>query len=71
MKKYKVIYQGNIATRIAIEIDVKGYTEGVLEPFFPEFDEMTPTEKHLWVVENNRFIKRVCQLLNEDERRQG
>lgn len=66
MKKYTTVTISGIITGIALETDVKGYTEGVLEVFLPD-EDMPEKEVSKWVKENNKRMKAICKFLNENK----
>lgn len=67
--KYITVKVGKIINRIAKEVPgIPGYTEGVLEPFFPsdsDLDKMTKEEEAAWVRANNKRMSAICKFLNE------
>lgn len=68
-KKYFVDYIGTCASRISIKTDIAGYTEGILEPFFPTDEEMevwTDEQHDKWQDENNARLEAICKFLNEN-----
>lgn len=68
MKKYIVEYSEGIATRISIKTKVKGYTIGILEPFFPNDDELLSwnlKKQNKWIRNNNKLLENICNFLNK------
>jgi hypothetical protein len=66
--KYTVIYVSGVATRVAIPIS-PGYSEGVIEPFFPSDEEllkMNRKQVREWTQKNNRRMRAICKFLNEN-----
>ena len=66
--KYITEKIGNLITRISLETDTKGYTVGMLEPFFlsdEEMNLMTDEQVDTWVEQNNKRMIAVCNHLNE------
>lgn len=67
--KYIVDYVSKIATRIARETDIDGYTEGIIEIFFPDEDEIdkwTDEQTDEWIRANNNRMEAICKFLNEN-----
>lgn len=68
MPKYVTVEISGIITQIAKPTKIKGYTEGVLEAFLPDNDttqELTDKEANLWIKENNKRMKAICEFLNK------
>jgi hypothetical protein len=65
-KKYVTKSIAGIITQIAKPTSVEGYTEGVMESFLPETDNMTAKECDKWIRENNKRMKAICKLLNDN-----
>ena len=65
MAKYVTVEISGIITKIAKELE-PGYTEGVIEIFFPDEGELTRKQEREWIVENNKRMKAICKLLNEN-----
>jgi hypothetical protein len=69
MAKYITVSVSNIITQIAKETGIKGYTEGVIEVFFPddsELEKWTEKETKEWERNNNKMMKAICKFLNEN-----
>ena len=66
MSKYRTVKINGIITRIAKDTDTPGYTEGVLEAFLPDDDNMSINQTKQWVKENNNRMKRICEFMNEN-----
>lgn len=69
--KYIVDYISGVANRIAIPTKTKGYTVGILEPFFPadeELDKWTEKQNEAWIKENNERMEAICEFLNNREK---
>ncbi len=67
--KYVIVKSSNIIVQIAKQTEIKGYTEGVLEIFFPDDDvlaKMTEKEKSKWIGENNNRMNAICGFLNKN-----
>jgi hypothetical protein len=65
MAKYVTVEISGIVTQIAKELE-PGYTEGVIEIFFPDEGELTKKQEREWIVENNKRMKAICKFLNEN-----
>jgi hypothetical protein len=65
--KYTTVKISGIITQIAKETEVKGYTEGVLQCFLPDEDNMTKTEEKQWIEKNNKRMEAICNFLNETQ----
>lgn len=69
MPKYIATKIGTIITQIAKETEIKGYTEGVLEIFFPDEEEQNKwgaKENSKWIKENNKRMNAICKFLNDN-----
>ena len=58
--KYTTVKISGIITQIAKKTDVEGYTEGILEIFYPD------EEAENWIEENNKRMTAICNFLNND-----
>ena len=61
---------GNIINRISVKTEIDGYTEGIIEPFFPSRDELEQwnNKQHsAWIKVNNKRMEAICKFLNENE----
>ncbi len=66
MDKYVTVEISGIITQIAKELE-PGYTEGVIEIFFPDDDvKLTKKQQNAWIAENNKRMKAICKFLNEN-----
>ena len=65
--KYIVVYIGAIAIQIAVEKDIRGYTEGVLEAFLPESEGWKSNQINRWTKQNNRRMEAICEMLNNKQ----
>ena len=66
MAKYVTVEISGIVTQIAKELE-PGYTEGVIEIFFPDDDvKLTKKQQNAWIAENNKRMKAICKFLNEN-----
>jgi len=68
--KYICIKTTGVIGRIAIETDIPGYTEGILEPFFPSEEELETWNKikqKEWIKQNNKRMRAICKFLNEND----
>lgn len=66
MGKYITVSVSGIITQVAKEPSIKGYTEGVLECFLPNENQMSHDQQDKWVEENNNRMKAICKLLNDN-----
>jgi len=67
--KYKIVKSGGLITQIVQETEIQGYTEGVLEIFLPDAEDLGKwTEKQIkkWNKENNIRMESICKFLNEN-----
>ena len=65
-KKYVTVEISGIVTQIAKKLK-PGYTEGVIEIFFPDDDvKLTKKQQNAWIAENNKRMKAICKFLNEN-----
>jgi hypothetical protein len=70
MAKYITVSVSNITTQIAKETGIKGYTEGVIEVFFPddsELEKWTDKQRADWERANNKRMKAICKFLNGND----
>lgn len=68
MEKYVTVTISGIITQIARPTKIKGYTEGVMEIFFPEDKEMeswSEKKTQAWIKENNERMEAICEFLNK------
>lgn len=66
MEKYKLVTINGIHTKIAKKTDVEGYTEGIMEIFFPDKpDTMSIKAQREWTKENNERMIAICDFLNK------
>ncbi len=65
--KYTTVKTIGIITQIAKETDIPGYTEGVLQCFLPDEDQMTEAEEKKWIEKNNKRMNAICNYLNETQ----
>ena len=65
MSKYIVAYVSGIAMQVAVKI-TDNYTMGVIEAFLPDENTLTPKEEKQWIKDNNKRMKSICKLLNEN-----
>ena len=65
--KYTTVYIGSIASRIAVETDVRGYTEGIIESFLPETENWTKKRIGTWIKQNNERMEAICEMLNKKQ----
>lgn len=66
MDKYVTVEISGIVTQIAKKLK-PGYTEGVIEIFFPDDDvKLTKNQQNAWIAENNKRMKAICKFLNEN-----
>lgn len=63
-QKYVSIKVSNIITQIAKETNIKGYTEGIIETFLPDAENMTAKEEKRWIKQNNKRMQAICDFLN-------
>ena len=69
-QKYVTVESNGIIIQIAKLTEIQGYTEGVLEVFFPDDDELNSWSKEQeeeWVEENNTRMTAICQFLNKHD----
>ncbi len=69
MAKYVTVEVHGIITQIAKQTEIKGYTEGVMEVFFPDDEELNSWSKkdeEKWTEENNTRMTAICQFLNQN-----
>lgn len=66
-EKYITVKVSGIITQIAKPTEIKGYTEGVLEVFLPDEDNMTDKESRQWIRENNLRMEKICAFLNDHD----
>jgi hypothetical protein len=66
MTKYTTVEISGIVTQIAKVTDIKGYTEGILECFLPEENELTDEQTDKWVKDNNKRMRAICHFLNKN-----
>jgi len=64
--KYTTIKIGNIITQIVVKTNIKGYTEGIIEAFIPDADNMTDEQAETWIKENNKRMNAICEFLNKN-----
>lgn len=65
--KYTIVEISGVITQIALKTEIEGYTEGVMEIFFPDDVEKWSTKKsNKWIAENNKRMKAICKFLNEN-----
>lgn len=65
--KYTTVKIGGIITQIALKSEIKGYTEGIIEIFFPDDSEnWNSKQSKKWITENNNRMKAICDFLNEN-----
>ena len=66
MDKYVTVEIHGIITQIAKKLE-PGFTEGVIEIFFPDDDvKLTKKQQNAWIAENNKRMKAICKFLNEN-----
>jgi hypothetical protein len=66
MAKYVTVEISGIVTQIAKKLE-PGFTEGVIEIFFPDDDvKLTKKQQNAWIAENNKRMKAICKFLNEN-----
>lgn len=66
--KYTTVEISGIITQIALTKDIEGYTEGVLECFFPDDIEIWSIKaKDEWIYENNLRMNAICKFLNDNQ----
>ena len=66
MDKYVTVEISGIVTQIAKKLE-PGFTEGVIEIFFPDDDvKLTKKQQNAWIAENNKRMKAICKFLNEN-----
>ena len=63
--KYVTTKIGEIITRIAIETEVPGYTEGIMEVFLPDHERWSEKKCNAWIKENNARMTAICNFLNK------
>ena len=66
MAKYVTVEISGIVTQIRQHLGAVGYTEGVIEIFFPDEGELTKKQEREWIAENNKRMKAICKFLNEN-----
>ena len=67
--KYVTTKISGVINQIAKETEIKGYTEGILEIFFPDDDVIenwTEKENEDWITTNNLRMIAICKFLNEN-----
>ena len=67
-QKYATKAISSIITQIVMKTDVPGYTIGVIESFIPtdeEIAKMSTKETRMWITTNNKRMKAICKLMNE------
>jgi len=70
MPKYITVKVSGIITQIAKETEIEGYTEGVMEIFFPDDKELEEWDEHQhteWVTLNNQRMEAICSFLNKHD----
>ncbi len=66
MAKYVTVEISGIIIQIAKKLE-PGFTEGVIEIFFPDDDvKLTKKQQNAWIAENNKRMKAICKFLNEN-----
>jgi len=65
MDKYVTVEISGIVTQIAKKLE-PGFTEGVIEIFFPDEGELPKNQEKQWIAENNKRMKAICKFLNEN-----
>lgn len=71
MAKYTTIKLAGVITRIAVKTETEGYTEGILETFYPSDEQianMTNKELNDWIATNNKRMELICDFLNSLEK---
>lgn len=63
--KYTTVKISGIIVSVARTTDLLGYTEGVIECFLPEAENMTGKEIDAWTETNNKMMVDICALLNK------
>lgn len=63
MEKYITVKISGIIIQVAKATEVKGYTEGILEVFFPDPPLKNPGK---WIKENNTRMEAICKFLNDN-----
>lgn len=67
-RKYVLVTVSGIITQIAKETAIEGYTEGVIEIFFPDdLEKQSKKNQNKWIIENNNRMKAICNYLNETQ----
>ena len=67
--KYICVSIEGVITQIAIQSSIKGYTEGILQTFYPdesEYKNWTKKQNQDWVLQNNKRMKAICKFLNDN-----
>ncbi len=67
--KYTIVTTAGIHVQIAKETEIEGYTEGVMEIFFPDDEELkewSDEQRDKWTAENNKRMEAICKFLNEN-----
>ena len=55
--KYTTVKISGIITQIALKTEIEGYTEGIIEIFFPDdIDKWSGKKQSEWIKENNKRI---------------
>jgi hypothetical protein len=70
--KYVTVEISGIVTQIAKPTDIKGYTEGVMECFLPDEQQMQHwdaegKQEAKWIKENNKRMNAICKFLNDND----
>jgi hypothetical protein len=73
MAKYITVTTSNIITQIAIPVEVVEhggiigtYSKGIIEVFLPDDKEWTDKDADVWIKENNKRMKAICDFLNRN-----
>ena len=65
--KYTTVEISGVITQIALKTEIEGYTEGIIEIFFPDNIEKWSNKKsNKWIAENNKRMNAICKFLNEN-----
>lgn len=70
MEKYTLVTISGIHTQIALTTDIKGYTEGIMEVFLPDDEEManwSDKKVNKWIKDNNKRMEAICDFLNKSK----
>jgi len=62
--KYVTITISGVITQIAETTKKKGYSIGILEILYPDYEKWSEKKCNRWIKENNERMQSICDLLN-------